>query len=250
MEISVKLLVRRGQGALANAAEVLSAGGFRFYDHALKVVDDERAELLIRAEGDGNPEMLESALGALEPILKVEEILPVDDAAAAETDAEPEPEPAPPDPWVDQVVRAWPDVLELLHELSASIPEDERVHRFTILGVGVGRALYHGHAPASVPTSIDDGLARVVLPAIEPVARGKVHGHVVRVRETEFCCGEMVDLLFTPVEEEGGYCCLLSGIIAGMLNEIPDLAPVRVTETRCLARGEPVCDFEVEEIPR
>ncbi|HEY5700986.1 MAG TPA: hypothetical protein VIT83_02745 [Gammaproteobacteria bacterium] len=246
MDIVVKLVVHRGEGALAKSAEALSADGFSFYDHSLKAIDEQRAELEIRASGIGDTNPLFTTLAALEPVEEVVEIRQL--VTASETDDH-ESAQEMPDPWVERIAHDWPDIMDSLKEFSATVGESERVHRMTALGIGVGRALYQRRAPSTPPAGISDGLEHLVLPAIEAVARGKVRGHTLRVRETVFACGEMVDLMFTPVEEEGGYCCLLTGIISGMLNEVPRSTPIRVTETRCLAKGEPVCDFEVEEIP-
>lgn len=136
--------------------------------------------------------------------------------------------------------------MPILKEFSVPIAESELEHRLTRFGVDTGAALYRRFAGQNVPSSVEDGLKKVVEPAVSGLAKSKTRGNTLRIIDTDLATSEQVDLLFLPVESDS-YCCFLSGVIAGILNAIPDMAKVRVKETRCLAHGDHVCDFKVTE---
>ena len=245
MKILLMLKVRRGAGALAGVAEALNDRGFYVDEHKLIPRDEETAEIRVFASGEGDPERLGDAVRKVPAVIELMEVREVSDeveSARSERDTE-----APPDPWVERVLRQWPDVLPVLKDLSAPLAASDCEHRLTCLGVDVGAVLYARRATSDPPTSVESGLKQIVVPALAEVAKTRAQGTTLRVIETELASSEQVDLLFLPVEEKP-YCSFITGLVTGLLNAIPRMPRVRVEETRCLARGDHVCDFQVTEI--
>ena len=242
MKILLILKIRRGAGATAGIAEALNSRGFYIDEHKLVPRDVETAEIRVFATGEGDFESLQSQVAAVPAVIELMEIREL-----SETEVTGEPEAAsepPPNPWVERIMREWPNVLPVLKEFSAPLSQTDCEHR---LGVDTGAVIYGRRAPAMPPKGVEAGLAQVVQPAIADVAKIKTKGKLLRVIETDLASSEQVDLMFLPVEDKP-FCAFLSGLVAGILNAIPEMPRVRVEETRCLARDDHVCDFEVTEI--
>ncbi len=245
MNILLMLKVRRGAGALAGVAEALNDRGFYVDEHKLIPRDEETAEIRVFASGEGDPERLGEAVRKVPAVMELMEVREVfDEVESAQPEADTE---APPDPWVERVLREWPDVLPVLKDFSAPLAASDCEHRLTCLGVDVGAVLYGRRATSDPPTSVEAGLKQIVGPALTEVAKTKTQGTTLRVIETDLASSDQVDLLFLPVEEKP-YCSFITGLVTGLLNAIPGMPRVRVEETRCLARGDHVCDFQVTEI--
>lgn len=245
MKILLILKVRRGAGALPGIGEALSNCGFYLDEHKLIPRDDETAEIRVFATGDGDAERVRQEVADVRAVIEVVEVC---ERVVVEEPARPKAPPdAPPDPWAARVVRDWPDLLPVLKEFSATLGAADCEHKLTCLGVDAGEFIYGRRAPADPPTSVEAGLRQIVEPALAEVASTRTRGKTLRVIETDLASSEQVDLLFLPVEDNP-CCCFLTGLIAGMLNAIPGMPRVRVEETRCLARGDHVCDFKVTEI--
>ena len=245
MNILLIFKVRRGAGALAGVAEALNDRGFYIDEHKLIPRDEETAEIRVFASGEGDPEVLGEAVQKVPAVIELMEIREVSEAvesAQPESDTE-----APPDPWVERVLREWPDVLPVLKDFSAPLAASDCEHKLTCLGVDVGAVLYGRRSAPNPPTGVEAGLKQIVGPALTEVAKTKAQGTTLRVIETDLASSEQVDLLFLPVEEKP-YCSFITGLVTGLLNAIPGMPRVRVEETRCLARGDHVCDFQVTEI--
>ena len=239
------LKVRRGAGALAGVAEALNDRGFYVEEHKLIPRDEETAEIRVFASGDGELDLLGEAVQKVSAVIELVEVREVSESEdSAQPDADTE---APPDPWVERVLREWPNILPVLKEFSAPLAASDCEHRLTCLGVDVGAVLYGRRALSDPPNSVDAGLKRIVEPALREVAKTKARGKTLRVIETDLASSEQVDLLFLPVEDKP-YCSFITGLVNGLLNAIPGMPRVRVEETRCLARGDHVCDFQVTEI--
>ncbi|HSS63151.1 MAG TPA: hypothetical protein VLS27_01865 [Gammaproteobacteria bacterium] len=245
MKILLILEVRRGAGALAGVAEALNARGFYVDEHKLIPRDDETAEIRVLATGEGDLARLRGDVGAVSAVIGLVEMR---EASRAETPAPPEtPSEHPPDPWVERLVGAWPDVLPVLKEFAAPLSVADCEHKLTCLGVDAGAVIYGRSARPYPPSSVEAGLKQIVEPALRDFAKTRVKGKTLRVLETDLASSEQVDLLFLPVEDTS-YCCFISGLVAGLLNATPGMPRVRVEETRCLGRGDHVCDFKVTEI--
>ncbi len=245
MKILLILKVRRGAGALAGIAEALNGGGFYVDEHKLIPRDEETAEIRVFATGEGD---LERLRGEVQEVPAVIELVEVREASEAQVPAQPDTTTkAPPDPWVERVLREWPNVLPVLKEFSAPLNASDCEHKLTCLGVDAGAVIYGRRALSDPPTSIEASLKQIVEPALAEVAKTKARGKTLRVIETDLASSEQVDLLFLPVEDKP-YCSFITGLVAGLLNAIPGMPRVRVEETRCLARGDHVCDFKVTEI--
>lgn len=245
MNILLILKARRGAGALAGVAEALNDRGFYIDEHKLIPRDEETAEIRVFASGEGDPEQLRDAVQKVPAVIELVEVREAPEAVESthsETDTE-----TPPDPWVERVLREWPNVLPVLKDFSAPLAASDCEHRLTCLGVDVGAVLYGRRAPAEPPAAVETGLKQIVEPALTEVATAKARGKTLRILETDLASSEQVDLLFLPVEDKP-YCSFITGFIAGVLNAIPGMPRVRVEETRCLARGDHVCDFQVTEI--
>ena len=245
VKILLILKIHRGAGAMAGIAEALNSRGFYIDEHKLIPRDEETAEIRVFATGEGDFENLQSQVAAVPAVIELMEIRELSETEiAAETEAASE---SPPDPWVERIMREWPNVLPVLKEFSAPLSQTDCEHRLTCLGVDAGAVIYSRRAPAMPPKGVEAGLAQVVQPAIADVAKIKTKGKLLRVIETDLASSEQVDLMFLPVEDKP-FCAFLSGLVAGILNAIPGMPRVRVEETRCLARGDHTCDFEVTEI--
>ncbi len=245
MKIVLILKVRRGAGALAGVADALNGGGFYIDEHKLIPRDEETAEIRVFATGEGG---FESLRGEIESVPAVIELVEIRELAEAEASAPmEEPADAPPDPWVERLMRDWPEVLPVLKEFSGPISASECEHKLTCLGVDTGAVMYGRRAPADPPTSVEAGLNQIVEPVLAQIAKSKARGKTLRVIETNLASSDRVDMLFLPVEDKP-YCCFISGLVAGLLNAVPGMPRVRVEETRCLAHGDHVCDFKVTEI--
>ncbi len=245
MKILLILKARRAAGALAGVAEILNGHGFYVSEHKLTPRDEETAEIRVIASGEGDSKHLREKVEAVSAVIELVEMREV---YATELAAEPERVSGqPPDPWVERLTREWPNVLPVLKEFSAPLGETDCEHKLTSLGVDTGAVIYGRRAPSDPPTRVEAGLMQIVAPALTDLARTKVRGNTLRVMETDLASSERVDLLFLPVEDKP-YCCFLSGLVAGMLNAMPGMPRVRVEETRCIARGDHVCDFKVTEI--
>lgn len=245
MKILLIIKARRGAGALASVAEALNGHGFYVDEHKLIPHDEETAEIRVIASGEGNFEQLREKVEAVSAVIELVEMRKV---SATEVPDKPDPvSEQPPGPWVERLIREWPNALPLLKEFSAAIGEADCEHKLTCLGVDAGAVFYRRLSPSDPPTSVETGLKQIVVPALTGLAKSKVQGNTLRVMETDLASSERMDLLFLPVEDKH-YCCFLSGLIAGMLNAIPGMPRVRVEETRCLARGDHFCDFKATEI--
>lgn len=245
MKILLILKVHRGAGALAGVAEALNAGGFYVDEHKLIPRDEKTAEIRVFATGEGDLERLRGEVQAVSAVIELVEM-----REAFETEAPAQPETAsvvPPDPWVERVLREWPNVVPVLKEFAAPLSETECEHKLTCLGVDAGAVIYRRHAPPHAPENVEASLKQIVEPALTGIAKTKARGKTLRVIETDLASSEQVDLLFLPVEDKP-YCGFISGLVAGLINATPGMPRVRVEETRCLARGDHVCDFKVTEI--
>jgi hypothetical protein len=245
VKILLILKAHRGAGALAGVAEALTGHGFYVDEHKLIPRDEETAEIRVLASGEGDFKHLPEKIEAVSAVIELVEIR---ELSATEVPAQPDAAPERPrDPWVERLIREWPNVLPLLKEFSAPLGETDCEHELTCLGIDAGAAIYGRRSASDPPTSVEAGLKQIVAPALTDVAKTKARGNTLRVMETDLASSEGVDLMFLPVEDKP-YCCFLSGLIAGMLNAIPGMPRVRVEETRCLARGDHFCDFKVTEI--
>lgn len=245
MKILLILKVRRGAGALAGVAEVLNAGGFYIDQHKLIPRDEETAEIRVFATGEGDLERLRGEVQAVSAVIELVEV-----REATESDAPAPPDSAseaPPDPWVERLLHEWPNILPVLKEFAAPLSETDCEHKLTCLGVDAGAVIFGRRAPSDPPTSVEASLKQIVEPALADIAKTKARGKTLRVIETDLASSEQVDLLFLPVEDKP-YCGFISGLVTGLMNATPGMPRVRVEETRCLARGDHVCDFKVIEI--
>lgn len=245
MKILLILKVRRGAGALAGVADVLNARGFYVDEHKLVPLDEETAEIRVFATGEGDLTPLRREVAAVSAVIELAEVREM-----VETESPTQPDavsPHPPDPWVERLIREWPNVLPVLKEFSAPLGASDFEHKLTCLGVDAGAVILGRRVHADPPASVEAALKQIVEPALTAVAKTKTRGRTLRVIETDLASSERVDLLFLPVEDKP-YCAFLSGLITGLLNAVPGMPRVRVEETRCLARGDHVCDFKVTEV--
>lgn len=248
MNVTVVLLIEKNRGTVARVAETLRDAGVSVHGHSAERGDETRCRVRVSAEAESPPSRAE-----LETLLReVEGVVSLMDVQEEAPPAEPSPasaahETAPPDPWVDKILRAYPRILGAVDEFHATVSRDEREHRLTKLGVQVGKLVGADRPPITSAPTVEEALARGVLPALKSIATGAAEGSELHVRWSIFTRREL-DMMFLSQGAEPSGCYFLTGLILGMLTAGSLLPPVRVSEPECRELGDPVCIFRVEPL--
>ena len=77
----------------------------------------------------------------------------------------------------------------------------------------------------------------VAAPAVSPFAIANSQGNSLDVLACPFC---------RNLSASAPRCHFLTGLVEGLLNSVPGLEDVEVTETRCRARGDDTCSFSAK----
>lgn len=243
MDAVVSLVVEKKVGAVGRLASALTDLGFTYRRHYVYGSQPDHCCIEVEAEGP------ESALDKVaETLQDVDGIIDVSAVGEANDGSQGSPGRDLHDdaPEVNEIVWAYPRIFSLVTEYEAKLLPGERLHRLTKLGAQVGRRLGMGSASLAGAQSVEAALRGAVLPALKSIAVGDVHQSDLRIADSIFV-RQNLDMMFLSKEEPRG-CCLLTGLIQGMLGEGVHLPRVWVTETKCRESGDPVCYFKVDEI--
>jgi predicted hydrocarbon binding protein/predicted regulator of Ras-like GTPase activity (Roadblock/LC7/MglB family) len=135
----------------------------------------------------------------------------------------------------EDIVDAYPDIvgpiLDFEHDLSAGARDSV----LTEVGQRVAKTVFQRrYASVSVSASVPQALSLVVVPAVSPFAIANAQGNRLDVLVCPFCRN-----LPSPVAR----CHFLAGFVQGLLNSIPGIDDVEVSETLCRAKGDDTCSF-------
>jgi predicted regulator of Ras-like GTPase activity (Roadblock/LC7/MglB family) len=148
----------------------------------------------------------------------------------------PEAEGVPLEEISQAVVDAYPDVVATVIDFEGTLAADIQADALTGLGERVGAMVFQRrYSSMSFPASIPQAMELVVVPAVSPFAIGDARGNRLDVLVCPFCRNR---------PSASVRCHFLAGFVQGLLNSVPDLGEVVVTETVCRATGEDTCSFE------
>lgn len=244
MEMVIIVIAERKTGALGRVAGTLSAYGLDFQGHRVYGWDRQRRRLSIFAEGDevdmGNLCSRLLAVDGVAEILKVQRVDRTTEPGTLASELRQE------NPFVNDIVWAYPRIRYLLEEFEQAQPWWEREHQITKLGVEVGsrigaydRLLHEAPTPHAA-------LQTAIMPALKPVAQGAVEGDDLKIMRSLFVRRNLDMLYLGHSRGEQGHCFFLSGLIVGMLKQAPRIMRVCVTETACRELGDGFCYFHTE----
>jgi predicted regulator of Ras-like GTPase activity (Roadblock/LC7/MglB family) len=165
---------------------------------------------------------------------KLTEVLSEDRRKAAPAVAEPAGVPL--DEVLSTVVDAYPDIVSLVMDFEQTLDDDVRGTALKTLGQRTGAMIFQRrYSSMSLPPSIPQGLQLIVVPAVSAFAIADTQGHRLDVLACPFC---------RALPSAAARCHFLAGFVQGLLNSIPGLEEVIVTETLCRAKGDDTCTFE------
>ncbi len=136
--------------------------------------------------------------------------------------------------WED-IVDAYPNIVGPILELEHDLPAGERDSVLTDLGLRTAEMVFQRrYTNVSLPASIPQGLELVVASAVSPFAIANAHGNRLDVLVCPFC---------RNLPSTMARCHFLAGFVQGLLDSIPGLDNVEVSETLCRAKGDDTCTF-------
>jgi len=231
LQLIIDILRDGGDRAARAVSERLRGHGLQLESEQAAAVGEQVVRERYRAEA---PELaLERIELALNGLDEVREILDLWSPEAEE-------------PALRRLLDAWPRVLPVLDELERSLPAPRRQHELTRLGVRAGARMAFDDPAIRAAQDVAQGLEAAV-PRLEGVAEGTVEaagaGGIYRARNSVLC-RRRLNMMFAPFDDEAEGCHFLTGLLCGMLRQVPALPRVAVRETRCRALGDPECTFE------
>jgi predicted regulator of Ras-like GTPase activity (Roadblock/LC7/MglB family) len=145
------------------------------------------------------------------------------------------PEATPVHQALEDIVEAYPSIVGPILDLEHELPAGDRDSILTETGRRAGEMVFQRrYASVGVPASIPQGLELVVVPAVSPFAIANVQGNRLDVLVCPFC---------RNLPSTVARCHFLAGFVQGLLNSIPGLDHVEVSETLCRAKGDDTCSF-------
>lgn len=141
------------------------------------------------------------------------------------------------EPVAAKIAGAYPDVVSHVLELDRSLADEERDSVLMAVGKKTGAMVFdQRYAHIRIPASVTQALELVVLPALTPFSIATASKARLDVLVCPFCRN-----LTSAVPQ----CHFLAGFIEGLLNAVPGLDELEVTEVLCRAGGDDTCTFDV-----
>jgi len=244
MEVVVVVIAQKKVGTIGRLASALSNYGLHFQGYRLYDGDQQKCRVAVLAHGD------EAHLGELPSGLStVDGITEVLRAQLLDPTAEPGAlarELRQDNPFVNDIVWAYPRIRYLLEEFEQAQPWYEREHQVTKLGVEVGSRMGAYHPLLREALTPHNALQTVIMPVLKPVAQGVAEGDNLKIIRSLFVRRNLDMLYLGHSRGERGHCFFLSGFIFGMLKQAPHIPRVCVTETACRELGDGFCYFRTE----
>lgn len=136
---------------------------------------------------------------------------------------------------VFSLLSRYPNLGGRLYEILSSIPEEERLNRAGQLGLSFGQHLFKQQKLSSPVKDLPDALSRLIMPAISPMAKAHLKGHVLAVTSSK--------INIKPKKPQETSCVFLLGTLNGLL-KAADQRGHRIEKICCAAKGAECCKFE------
>lgn len=246
MAVSITVLIDKSPGTLSRVIAALRKFGLTFTSHRL---DDlgEQIRLSVAADGNASARELNDGMSKIRGVVAVADVKASDSGTAAPAAHAGRGAAAPAAPAggniVDSIVKAYPKILRLITEFEEQLKNSgERSERLMSLGEQVGRRLVAGKAELQTVTTLHDALTSLIVPELTPISEAEAVGNEVRMRLSVFT-RRQINTMDLVMGGEASRCDFMTGLIQGMLNQIPSFSRVRVEETRCRTNGDEQCVF-------
>lgn len=140
------------------------------------------------------------------------------------------------------ILGAYPDIVNPVLEFERSLPDDQRGPLLRTLGQRVGVTLFQRrYSSMRISPSIPKAMELVAVTAASPFAIATAQGTRMDVLLCPFC---------RNVSSRSQHCHFFAGFVEGLLNSVPGLGEVAVTETLCRAQGDNTCSFVAAARPK
>ena len=238
MDYLVTLIVDKKPGSIGRVLGALPRIGLEFQRHCVYRDDVQGCRLCVVAEGTaGRVAQLPAKLQAIDSVVTVLD--------AGEQGGAPLPDEWFDPPVVNEMVWAYPEIGRYLEQVESQLVSQEKEHQLTRLGVQVGSRFGKHNSTLAAALTLEEAVARVVVPVLRPLALAREDGSNVRVTGHKLLRASL-DMIYVGYGRQPRRCFFLSGFIAGVLRPARHLRRPRVAETQCREAGDASCYFEIE----
>lgn len=250
MAVEITVILDGSAGGMARVITALRRFGLAFSSHHIETVANERSRLTVNAEGQAMAAELRDKLAGVKGVLEVVRVGAGEESGAAPRQAAARAPAAAPravglEDYADQIVNEYPRILRQIDAFEAGIGDSRELSgQLKRLGRLVGNKLGAQDGALREAGTLHEALENSVVPILDRIAEPEVVGSDIRVRLSIFTRRQVntMDLVFGG---EASRCDFLSGMIEGLIEDVPGVPDIEVEETSCRTNGDEYCLFRV-----
>lgn len=227
------ILVKKRAGSLSAVALGLSTKGYQLQSQEITEAEFslQRIRLFLKCT-DKNAEQVEKDIQSLGPDIRIEKVELEGTSNPTVNSVKTEKE------VLQDIVRAFPDVSEIVRKYGQSLSAETRSKNLFNLGHKIGRATYKRDFALGSPLKMPAAWRRMIVPAVRKFGETKADDESVTLLDCPFCLSD-------PTSAS---CCeFVTGFIQGLLDAAPYTKGTKVHEAGCKSKGAQGCSFIIDK---